>query len=82
MGYEIKLLSYVWKEVKGGLVMIYEEYEMYEKGDKVKVENCSDYDGMRGVVIQDQCNPEWDVKVKLENGEEIYVNPYELVFKG
>lgn len=61
--------------------MRYEEIELFEQGDKVRVDNCSDYCGMKGTVVEDQIAEGWDVIVKLENKEVITVDPYELVYE-
>lgn len=62
--------------------MRYEEIELFEQGDKVKVENCSDYSEMRGIVLEDQIAEHWKVIVKLENGEIVSFDTYDLVYKG
>ena len=59
-----------------------ENWDMYEKGDRVKIENCSTFDGIYGTVTVDQSYPDGNVIVKLDNSIEITITPDDLVYKG
>ncbi|TCU69648.1 hypothetical protein EV204_1085 [Tissierella praeacuta] len=49
-----------------------EEYELYEKGDKVLIYN-QEHKGTKGIVLEDQIDINLMVAVKLENKEIITV---------
>lgn len=49
-----------------------EEYELYEKGDKVLIYN-QEHKGTKGIVLEDQIDINFMVAVKLENKEIITV---------
>ena len=61
--------------------MRYGEYEVYEKGDRVKIEGTK-YCGEFGIVVEDQEEIGFMVKVKLDNsGKVILVDADNLVYK-
>jgi len=60
--------------------MRYEEYELFEKGDRVKIEG-TEYCGQDGVVAEDQIEHDFQVKVKLNNNEIVYIWSEYLVLK-
>lgn len=52
--------------------MRHEEYEIFEEGDIVEIEDSSDYCGQLGVVAEDQIDPDFIVKIRLSKGRTIY----------
>ena len=61
--------------------MIYEEYELYEQGDKVKV-HTKEYNGINGVVAEDQIDRDFYVIIKLVNKDMVTVCPNDLEYLG
>jgi transcription antitermination factor NusG len=50
--------------------MRYEEYSLFEKGDRIKILYGS-YEGLEGIVLEDQIDKDFYVKIMLNNGIEI-----------
>jgi hypothetical protein len=64
------------KDIEGEDLMYIEEICYFEKGDNVFIEDFHGDDDKRGIVIEGQGFNEYkSVKVRLETGEEVMVQP-------
>lgn len=54
----------------------------FKKGDRVKINDDSYYDGYRGTVIRDQIDEDFTVDIRLDTGKKVYRQSYNIMFEG
>lgn len=48
----------------------YEEYEIFEEGDRVRINDDSYYHGELGTIMEDQIDEDIYIRIKLDGGKE------------